>query len=112
LIQSKGNFDMRKLMLSLGAATMAVSTMVLPVSSANARKHYYKTYRGNNGRTYCTHSGGTTGLVAGGAGGALIGNSIAGRGDKLLGTVVGGVAGALGGRAIDRTITAKRRCRR
>ena len=65
---------MRKLMLSLGAATMAVSTMVLPVSSAEARKHYYKTYRGKNGRTYCTRSGGTTGLVAGGAGGALIGN--------------------------------------
>lgn len=103
---------MRKLMLSIGAATMAVSTMVLPVSSAQARKHYYRTYRGNNGRTYCTHSGGTTGAVVGGVGGAVLGNGIAGRGDKLLGTVVGGVAGAFGGRAIDRTITAKRRCRR
>ena len=104
---------MRKLMLTLGAATMAVSTsMVLPVSSAQARKHHHRTYYGRGGRTYCTRSGGTTGLVAGGAGGALIGNSVAGRGDKLLGTVVGGVAGALGGRAIDRTITAKRRCRR
>jgi len=112
LIQSKGNFDMRTFMLSLGAATMALTTFALPVSSAEARKHYYKSYRGRDGRTYCTRSGGTTGLVAGGAGGALIGNQIAGRGDKLLGTVVGGVAGALGGRAIDRTITAKRRCRR
>jgi Glycine zipper 2TM domain len=111
LIQSKGNFDMRKLMLTLGAATMAVSTMVLPVSSAEARKHYYKTYRGKNGRTYCTRSGGTTGAVVGGVGGALIGNSVAGRGDKLLGTVIGGAAGALGGRAIDRANTASRRCR-
>jgi hypothetical protein len=29
----------------------------------------------------------------------------------LLGTLAGGAAGALGGRAIDRTITAKNRCR-
>lgn len=103
---------MRKLMLTLGAATMAASTFVLPVSSAEARKHYYRTYRGNNGRTYCTRSGGTTGAVVGGVGGAVIGNSVAGRGDKLLGTVIGGAAGALGGRAIDRANTASRRCGR
>ncbi|THD37928.1 MAG: glycine zipper 2TM domain-containing protein [Sphingomonas sp.] len=102
---------MRKLMLSLGAVTMAATTMVIP-TQADARKHYYRTYRGHSGRTYCTHSGGTTGAVVGGVGGAVVGNGIAGRGDKLLGTVVGGVAGALGGRAIDRTITAHRRCRR
>ena len=55
---------------------------------------------------------GLTGAVVGGAVGGLAGHEIAGRGDKLLGTVVGGVAGAFGGQAIDRTITAKRRCRR
>lgn len=104
-------FDMRNLFLSLGAVALTATTVVVP-TSAEARKHYYRTYNGRGGHTYCTRSGGTTGLVAGGAGGALIGNQIAGRGDKLLGTVVGGVAGALGGRAIDRTITAKRRCRR
>ena len=102
---------MRTFMLSIGAATMAVTTMVIP-SSAEARKHYYKTYRGRDGRTYCTRSGGTTGAVVGGVGGAVVGNSIAGRGDKLLGTVIGGAAGALGGRAIDRANTASRRCGR
>lgn len=101
---------MRKVLLSLGAAALTATTLVVP-TSADARKHY-RTYSGRGGKTYCTRSGGTTGAVVGGVGGALIGNGIAGRGDKLLGTVVGGVAGAFGGRAIDRTITAKRRCGR
>jgi outer membrane lipoprotein SlyB len=99
---------MRKLLLSLGAVALTATTIVVP-TSADARKRYYK---GRGGRTYCTYSGGTTGAVVGGVGGAVIGNSIAGRGDKLLGTVIGGAAGALGGRAIDRANTAKRRCRR
>jgi len=99
---------MRKLFLSLGAAALTATTLVVP-TSAEARKHYY---RGRGGKTYCTRSGGTTGAVVGGVGGALIGNGVAGRGDKLLGTVIGGVGGAFAGRAVDRTITAKRRCGR
>ena len=102
---------MRNLFLGLGAAALTATTLVIP-TSAEARKHYYRTYNGRGGHTYCTRSGGTTGAVVGGVGGALLGNGIAGRGDKLLGTVAGGVAGAFGGRAIDRTITANRRCRR
>ncbi|MBS0478049.1 MAG: glycine zipper 2TM domain-containing protein [Proteobacteria bacterium] len=104
---------MRKLMLAFGAMTMVASTaMVVPAAPAQAKKHYkYREWRGKDGRTYCRRSNGTTGLVVGGVAGALIGNSIAGRGDKLLGTAVGGVAGAFGGQAIDKTITKKRRCR-
>ena len=103
---------MRKLMLAFGAMTMVASTAIVPVSPAQARKHYqYREWRGKDGRTYCRRSNGTTGLVVGGVTGALVGNGIAGRGDKLLGTVVGGVAGAFGGQAIDKTITKKRRCR-
>lgn len=101
---------MRTLFLGLGAAAVAATSLAVP-TAADARKHYSRTYNGRGSRTYCTHSGGTTGAVVGGVGGALIGNGIAGHGDKLLGTVAGGVAGAFGGRAIDRTITAKRRCR-
>ncbi len=101
---------MRNFMLSMGAAALTASALVVP-TAADARKHY-RSYKGNGGRTYCTRSGGTTGAVVGGVGGALIGNGIAGRGDKLLGTVVGGVAGAFGGQAIDRALTAKRRCGR
>lgn len=99
---------MRNFMLSMGAAALTASALMVP-TAADARKRYYY---GKGGRTYCTRSGGTTGAVVGGVGGAVLGNSIAGRGDKLLGTVVGGVAGAFGGQAIDRTITAKRRCGR
>lgn len=40
------------------------------------------------------------GTVAGGAVGAVLGNVIAGRGDKTLGTVLGGVGGAVAGNQI------------
>ena len=106
---------MRTLILALAAASVVIpATMVAPTTQAEARKHrkYYqpRTYTASDGRRYCRHSDGTTGLIAGGVGGALLGNSLAGGGDKTLGTVLGGVAGAFGGRAIDRTITADRRC--
>ncbi|MEG8040704.1 glycine zipper 2TM domain-containing protein [Sphingomonas sp. LR60] len=62
-------------------------------------------YRGRDGRSYCRRNDGTTGLVVGGAGGALLGNLVGG---GLLGTLAGGGAGALLGRQIDR---GKVRCR-
>lgn len=61
-----------------------------------------RVWRGDDGRYYCRRSNGTTGLVIGAAVGALIGNQVAGRGDKTLGTIVGAVGGGLLGRAIDR----------
>ena len=42
------------------------------------------------------------GALIGGVAGGLIGNRVAGRGDRLLGTAVGGVVGAVAGAAIDR----------
>ncbi|MFD1786715.1 glycine zipper 2TM domain-containing protein [Sphingomonas floccifaciens] len=62
-------------------------------------------YRGRDGRAYCRRGDGTTGLVIGGVGGAVLGNLIGG---GLLGTLVGGGGGALLGREIDR---GKVRCR-
>lgn len=62
-------------------------------------------YRGRDGRAYCRRNDGTTGLVIGGVGGAVLGNLIGG---GLLGTLVGGGGGALLGREIDR---GKVRCR-
>jgi uncharacterized protein YcfJ len=67
-----------------------------------------RVWRGNDGRYHCKKDNGTTGLLIGGAVGGLAGNEIAGRGDKLLGTVIGAGAGALLGREIDRD---KYRCR-
>lgn len=56
-----------------------------------------------DGRYYCQRDDGTTGLLIGGAVGGLIGNEVAGRGDKLLGTVLGAAGGALLGKHIDRS---------
>lgn len=67
-----------------------------------------RVWRGNDGRTYCRRSDGTTGLLIGGAVGGLVGNSIAGRGDRTLGTILGLAGGALLGREIDRSNS---RCR-
>lgn len=101
---------MRTLLLALGAASLVVpASFALPTAKAEARKTYRQHASRHHYRRGCRYSSGTTGLVAGGVGGALLGNSVFGHG--ALGTIAGGVGGAFGGRAIDRTITAKKRCR-
>src|SRR6476661_6949540 len=90
-----------------GAALAATTATAFEVpADARTRHHYY-------GRTYyrhkvCRYSSGTTGLVAGGVGGAVLGSKIIGGG--LVGTAAGAVGGALAGRAIDRASTSRRRC--
>jgi hypothetical protein len=58
-------------------------------------------YRGNDRRYYqdCKRSSGTTGTIAGGAGGAVLGSVLGG---GTLGTIAGGVGGALVGRTLDK----------
>lgn len=90
---------MRKLVLALTTASL-----VLPLSAAEGRdrhRHYYR------GQKVCSHSGGTTGLVAGGVAGGLLGSAVLG---GTVGTLAGAAGGALAGRAIDRKNTASRRC--
>lgn len=105
---------MRTMLLALTAVSLVVpaATVAFPDEAqarhVKHRKHYKPRVYTRNGRTYCRHSDGTTGLIAGAAGGALIGNAVGG---GLLGTVAGGVGGAFAGRALDRTATAKERCR-
>ncbi len=48
-----------------------------------------------------------TGTIIGAIAGGLIGNGVAGRGDRTLGAILGGGAGALAGHAIDNS---NRRC--
>lgn len=96
------------------AATALVATtsvpMVEPVQAHQSRYRHHH-YRGQTVYAYraCRHSSGSTGLIAGGVGGAVIGSKVIGGG--ILGTAAGAVGGALAGRAIDRTMTAPRRCR-
>lgn len=61
-----------------------------------------RVWRGDDGRTYCRKSDGTTGLIVGGAAGALLGRELAGRsGDRTLGAILGAAGGALLGKSID-----------
>ena len=59
-------------------------------------------YRGQNGQYYCRRSDGTTGLIIGGAVGALIGRELDRGGSRTVGTIIGAGAGALLGREIAR----------
>ncbi|MBY0583338.1 MAG: glycine zipper 2TM domain-containing protein [Sphingomonas sp.] len=124
---------MRTLFLALSGLSVALSGAVTVTAPAaaherhrdyrdddghyrhdNGRRHRqyaYREWRGRDGRTYCRKSDGTTGLVLGAVGGALIGRTIDTRGDRLVGTLGGAAVGALAGQAIDRSSTADRRCR-
>lgn len=92
---------MRKTMLALAATGLILPTLPAP---ASARTHYYqgKTWRDSQGRLRCHRSNGTTGLIVGAAGGALVGRAIDTHGERATGTILGAVGGALVGRAIDR----------
>jgi hypothetical protein len=59
-------------------------------------------WQGDDGRYYCKRSNGTTGLIIGAAGGALLGREIDTRGERATGTILGAAAGALLGREIQR----------
>ena len=98
-----------KITAAAALAVTAGSSIAVPAearSYRHSRHHYYG--RTHYAHRYCRYSSGTTGLVAGGVGGALIGHSLIGHG--LLGTAAGAVGGAVAGRAIDRGITSPRRC--
>ena len=61
-----------------------------------------RVYRGNDGRYYCRRSDGTTGLIIGAAGGALLGNALSNGRSGLLGTILGAAAGGAIGSSVDR----------
>ncbi len=110
---------MRNFVIAVSATAMAVPiSMALPTTEAQAQRNYDRngnyvgrTWRGRDGRYYCRRSNGTTGLLIGGAAGALIGREIDGGRNRTAGTVVGAVAGALIGREVQRSSRRGRRCR-
>lgn len=114
-------FLMKRLALTalIGATTLAA----LPTEAdARGRHHRHGHYsdrghdRWHDRRDYRHHrdkryyrncrTSGTTGLIVGGAAGALLGREVDRRGDRATGTILGAAGGALLGREIDR----KRRC--
>jgi uncharacterized protein YcfJ len=115
--------SVKKTILALAAATLiipagsVVAADGFALSKATAgyksdisyqNRDNFRSWRGKDGRMYCKRKNGTTGLVIGGAVGALAGREIAGRGDKTVGTIIGAAGGALLGREIDK---GKRRCK-
>ena len=59
-------------------------------------------WQGDDGRYYCRRENGTTGLIIGAAGGALVGRMIDTRGDRTVGTLLGAALGGVLGREIQR----------
>ena len=57
-------------------------------------------WQGRDGSYYCQKKDGTTGLIIGGAAGALLGRAIDSRGDRTLGTILGAAGGALLGKEV------------
>ena len=64
-------------------------------------------WQGRDGRYYCRRGNGTTGLVIGAAGGALIGRALDGGRNRATGTILGAAAGALLGREVQRSMRCK-----
>jgi hypothetical protein len=116
---------MRTFAFALAAVATAVTAVPAAADAQYRGRHHYSQYdrhhngryaryydgrgyyhgprwRGRDGRYYCRRSDGTTGLLLGGAAGALVGRSIDTRGERATGTILGAVAGALIGRSIDR----------
>jgi hypothetical protein len=116
---------MRTFALALAAAATAATAVPSAADAQHRGRHHYSQHdrhhnsryaryydgrgyyhgphwRGRDGRYYCRRSDGTTGLLLGGAAGALVGRSVDTHGERATGTILGAVAGALIGRSIDR----------
>ena len=99
---------MRKTMLAIAAASLTIPAV--PTVALAHSGHYYqgKVWQDRQGRWRCKRPNGTTGLIIGAAGGALVGRAIDTHGERATGTILGAAAGALIGRKIDRS---RVRCR-
>nr|WP_295373172.1 glycine zipper 2TM domain-containing protein [uncultured Sphingosinicella sp.] len=95
---------MRKFTLAFAAASLAMPVAMPAPAFANHNGYYHgKTWRDSQGRTRCRRRNGTTGLIVGGAAGALAGRAIDGGQNRTLGTIAGAAAGALLGREVDKS---------
>ena len=93
---------MRTLVLALSAATLTLPAMPAVAIARDGNYYQGRTWHDSQGRLRCKRSNGTTGLIIGAAGGALIGRAVDTRGERTTGTVIGAAAGALLGRHVER----------
>jgi hypothetical protein len=100
---------MKKIIMALAATGMVATGAIVPTTPAFAKRTYYTSengvryWQGSDGRYYCRRSNGTTGLIIGAAGGALIGRAIDSHGSRATGTILGAAIGAVAGRAVERS---------
>ncbi len=94
--------------MMFGLAAAAIAVPAVPAAAHDSSYYNGKVWRDSNGKLRCKRPNGTTGLIVGAAGGALIGRAIDTRGERATGTILGAAAGALLGREIER---GKYRCR-
>lgn len=62
----------------------------------------YEDHHASRDYGYRCRNDGTAGLVVGALAGGYLGNRVAGRHHRAVGTIIGGTSGALAGRALDR----------
>ncbi len=111
--------------ITIGAVLAASAMTAVPTAAVASHDGYYdsryeRSYRGDR---YYSRDGyyqgrsayrgdryyrgrrcsGTTGTIIGGAGGALLGREIAGRGNRTTGLILGGAVGALLGREVGKS---------
>ena len=86
-------------MIALTASPVAMPTAA---SAQGHHRYSHRAYYGHSNyhRHRCGGGNGAVGTIAGGVGGALLGNALGG---GVLGTVAGGVGGGLLGRHFDKT---------
>jgi len=99
---------MRKTITAMTIFALAVPALPSAASAHRTQSYHGKTWRDSDGRLRCKRPNGTTGLIVGAAGGALVGRAIDTRGERATGTIIGAAAGALIGREVERS---RVRCR-
>jgi hypothetical protein len=99
---------LRKSLTGLVVAALALPAVQTPALAHDKGYYQGKVWRDSEGRLRCKRPNGTTGLIVGAAGGALIGRAIDTRGERATGTILGAAAGALLGRGVERS---RYRCR-
>jgi len=99
---------MKKLMMGAAALALAVPAVPQPAQAHRSNAYHGKVWRDSHGRLRCKRPNGTTGLIIGAAGGALVGRAVDTHGERATGTIIGAAAGALIGRSVERS---RVRCR-
>ena len=99
---------MRKILLAVTAATLTVPALPTAALAHDNGTYQGRTWRGADGRLHCRRTNGTTGLIVGGAGGAVVGRALDRGRSRATGTILGAAVGALVGREVQKGRAARR----